>query len=119
MNIQYEYNQKLDVILVICEGMFRGSRENSLFLKGNMALSERFNCFRFLIDARNLKLDQTLVDAPYLANNFYELGFDIMYRTAFLYAHDENLYKFLELILEDRGYQARFFDNESDARTWL
>jgi hypothetical protein len=109
MEVNYEYLKDLDVIKVSHKVLFNGLKENDLMSSMIENLSRRFNCTRFLMDADEMKLDQSFIDSYYLGEYFHELGFKKEYRIAFLYTRDEDLYLFLELVLQNRGFSTRFF----------
>jgi len=119
MEIEHEFLKDLNVIKVKHKVVFSGLKHGDLMNIQIQELSEKYTCDRFLLDAGEMKLDHAFIDTYYLCEHFEELGFTKNYRIAFLYYQDEDLYLFLEIVLQNRGYAVRFFKHEPEALEWL
>jgi hypothetical protein len=119
MEIEHEFLEDLNVIKVKHKVVFSGLKHGDLMNIQIQELSKQYNCNRFLLDAGEMKLDNSFIDTYYLAEHFEKLGFKKDYRIAFIYSQDDDLYLFLELVLQNRGYAARFFKDEPEALEWL
>jgi hypothetical protein len=119
MKVEHSYNADLKAIHVKHKGVLGGLDKNSPMVVKIRDLAENYHCTHFLLDAREMTFDRSIIDVFFMGNKFDELGFDRNFIIAFIYAQDEKLYEFLELVVQNRGYRVRFFKDEADAREWL
>jgi len=119
MKIEHSYSKELDAILVKHSGVFSGFEAGSPMSFGIGRLAEVYSCNRFLLDARDMKCDRSIIDLYFMGEKFDKLGFKRKFQIAFVYSQDEELYEFLELVVQNRGYSTRFFKDETQALEWL
>ena len=117
-----EYNGRLSIIEVVLRGRIDGQAIRRMTVEA-IALGQRMDCPKYLVDAIDLELAATTFDIYDLPNRQYdELGLDRKSRVALVLPtllREFEIARFYEIQCTKRGWNVKSFPVPDKAFEWL
>ncbi|MBN1267648.1 MAG: hypothetical protein JXA25_19305 [Anaerolineales bacterium] len=119
MGLETSFIEEKGYIQVIHSGLFSELAEEDRITTHLHEIINRTYCRKILFDGRRMVLDSHISAIFFTGDHFDELGFDQSCQVSILYSQYEEKMKFLELVVQNRGYNVKVFKDEKEAVKWL
>ena len=113
------YLEDYHIIRVAFFGFLHGIEDVTPMMKELTATIEKYSCFRLFFDLRKTRIIDNYTELFNFGINASEYGFKREYKAVILFSEDEDKFKVLEKVLNDRSYDLQLFRNENAALIWL
>lgn len=100
-------------------GLCKRPEDSIKIFKDAIAFGLKHNCSQFLFDMRNTTIVGGPIDTFYMAHNPEEIGAKRNYRFAAVYSDDLEQHRFLETVVQNRGFYFRVFNEIDEAIIYL